>query len=97
VLDPNVVVRIGEAAARPGAAREIRGAENWARGAVAFTWMARTVQPALVNGAVALVWAPRGKLRRVLSFTISGAKIVEVDITADSARLRTLELAVLED
>ena len=30
VLDPDVVVRIDEAAARPGAAREIRGARNWA-------------------------------------------------------------------
>jgi RNA polymerase sigma-70 factor (ECF subfamily) len=37
VLDPEIVVRIDEAAARPGAPREIHGAENWAKGAIAFS------------------------------------------------------------
>jgi RNA polymerase sigma factor (sigma-70 family) len=36
VLDPDVVVRMDPAASRGGAPREIRGAQNWARGAVAF-------------------------------------------------------------
>ena len=35
VLDPDIVVRVDEAAARPGAPREIRGARNWAKGAIA--------------------------------------------------------------
>jgi RNA polymerase sigma factor (sigma-70 family) len=35
VLDPDVVVRVDEDAARPGAPREIRGAANWAKGAMA--------------------------------------------------------------
>jgi RNA polymerase sigma factor (sigma-70 family) len=37
VLDPEIVVRIDEAAARPGAPREIHGAENWAKGAIVFS------------------------------------------------------------
>jgi hypothetical protein len=41
VLDPDVVVRIDETGARPGAPREIRGARNWAKGAVAFSQLAR--------------------------------------------------------
>ncbi len=97
VLDPDVVVRGDEAAARPGAPREIRGARNWAKGAIAFSHLARSVQPMLVDGALGLVWAPRGRLSRVLRFTIAGGKIVQADVIADPARLRELDLAVLND
>ncbi len=97
VLDQDVVVRLDEAAARPGAPREIRGAADWAKGAIAFSKMVRSVQPALVNGAVGLVWAPRGHLFRVLSFTFAHGRISTVDVVADPARLRELDLAVLED
>jgi RNA polymerase sigma-70 factor (ECF subfamily) len=41
--------------------------------------------------------APRGRLFRVLNFTIAGGKIVEVEVVADPERLRELELAVLDD
>lgn len=95
LLDPGVVVRLDEAAVRHGAPREIRGAENWVRGAVAFSRMAQSVQLAVVNGAVGLVLAPHGKLQRVLSFTLSGGKIAEVDIIADPRRLQELELTIL--
>jgi RNA polymerase sigma-70 factor (ECF subfamily) len=97
VLDPDVLVRIDETAARPGAPREIRGARNWAKGAIAFSQIVRFVQPALVDGTVGLVWAPAGRLLRVLRFTIDHGKIVEVDIVADPERLRGLDLAVLNE
>jgi hypothetical protein len=58
---------------------------------------ARFVQPALVKGAVGLVTAPRGRLSKVLSFTITGGKIVQIDVVADPERLRELDLAVLND
>jgi len=96
VLDPDVVVRIDEDAARPGAAREIRGARNWARGAVAFAQFARTVEPMLVDGVPGLVWAPGGRLARVLRFSISDGKIAEVDIIGDPARLRAFDLKLLD-
>jgi len=92
VLDPNAVVRVDEAAASPGAPREIRGARNWAKGALAFSHAARFAQPALVDGAVGLVWAPGGHLLRVLKFTFAHGKITEVDVVADPARLRRLDL-----
>jgi RNA polymerase sigma factor (sigma-70 family) len=95
VLDPDVVVQVDEAAARPGAPREIRGARNWAQGAVAFAQAVKFVQPALVNGAVGLVWAPRGRLRRAIRFTIQHGKIARADIIGNPARLRALDLAVL--
>lgn len=95
VLDPDVVVRLDHAAVRPGAPTEIRGAENWARGAVAFAQAARFVQPALVEGEIGLVLAPGGRLSRALRFTIRHGKITEVDVIADPARLSRLRLSVL--
>ena len=95
VLDPDVQVHIDESAGRPGAPREIRGARNWAHGAVAFSQTVRFAQPALVDGSVGIVVAPHGKLSRVLRFTIAGGKIVEADIIADPARLHELDLSVL--
>lgn len=96
VLDPNVVVRIDEASARSGAPSEIHGAENWARGAMAFSHAHRFTQPALINGAVGLVWAPRGRLLRALDFKIEAGRIVEVDIIGDPKHLSELDLAVLD-
>ena len=95
VLDPDVQVHIDGAAGRPGGPREIRGARNWAQGAIAFSQMTRFAQTALVDGSVGLIFAPDGKLSRVLRFTIAHGKIVQADIIAEPARLRDLDLAVL--
>ena len=98
VLDPDVVVHIDEvAAAAPGAAREIRGAETWARNAIAFSRGARFVRPVLVDGTVGAMLAPQGHLSRVLRLTIKEGKIRQVDIIGDPARLQELDLAVLEN
>jgi len=96
VLDPDAVVRVDEFAARPGGAREIRGAQNWARGAIAFARAARLMQAALVDGRAGLVLAPHGRLTRALRFTFEQGKITEVDVVADPDRLRRLDLAVLD-
>jgi RNA polymerase sigma-70 factor (ECF subfamily) len=96
VLDPDVIVHIDSTAAYSRAPIEIRGARNWAKGAIAFSrQLTGAVQPMLVNGEVGVVWAPRGQLARVLQFTISGGKIAKVDIVADPARLAKLDLSVL--
>jgi RNA polymerase sigma-70 factor (ECF subfamily) len=95
VLDPDVMVRMDAA---PGAPREFRGAANWARGATAaFSPFARFVHPAVVNGAVGLVFAPGGKLSRALSFTMANGKITQVEIITDRDRLQQLDLSVLDD
>jgi RNA polymerase sigma-70 factor (ECF subfamily) len=93
VLDPNVLVRTDI----PGVPGEIRGAANWAKGAIAFGRMAQSVQPALINGAVGLVFAPGGRLTRALNFTIADGKIVQVEVIGDPARLSKLELTVISD
>ena len=95
VLDPDVVVRADAVAVAAGGSREVHGARTWAQGAIAFSRGARFARPALVNGSVGVVLAPRGRLFRVLSFTIKGGKIVKVDVIADPERLQKLDLAVL--
>ena len=72
------------AAPRTVAARAVRGG-------------ARAAQPALVNGAVGVIVAPRGRLLMVLDFTIEDGKIVAIDAIADPERLRQLDLAMLTD
>jgi RNA polymerase sigma-70 factor (ECF subfamily) len=94
VLDPDVVLRADPAAARMGVAREVRGA---AAVAETFAARARAARPALVDGVPAAVWAPGGRPRVVLGFTIAGGRIVGIDLLADPERLRQLDLAVLDD
>ena len=97
VLDPDVVVKLDEAAGRPGTPREIHGARNWAKGAVAFSRnLEGAVEPMLVNGEVGLVWAPQGRVFRVLRLSIHDGKIATVDIVADPSRLAEFEITVLD-
>ena len=93
VLDPDVVVRNDI----PGTPAEIRGAREWAKGAVAFPQLARLVQPALVNGSIGLVFAPRGRLSRVVKFRIVGEKIVSAEVITNPERLRQLDLSTLSE
>jgi hypothetical protein len=58
--------------------------------------LARFARPALVNGAAGVVVAPRGRLFAVLGFTVAGGRVVEVEVVTDPARLRGLDLAVLD-
>jgi RNA polymerase sigma-70 factor, ECF subfamily len=53
------------------------------------------VQPALIDGSVGLVVAPRGKLARAVTFTFGNDKITRLEAIGDRARLRTLDIAVL--
>jgi RNA polymerase sigma-70 factor, ECF subfamily len=97
VLDPDVVVR----AESPEGVREIRGAQNWAKSALAYqrshpvAQFARSVQPALVDGSAGIILAPHGRLSRVLRFTIADGKIREVEIIVNPERLRGLEIRTL--
>jgi RNA polymerase sigma-70 factor (ECF subfamily) len=97
LLDPDVVVRADRAAAPAGAPREARGARVVAGRALAYSQNARFAEPALVDGAVGVVVAPRGRLLLVLAFTFRGGKVAGLDVLADPARLRQLDLAVLDD
>ena len=62
---------------------------------IQFAGRARVAQPALVDGAVGLVWAPGGRPRVVFAITIARGKIVEIALVADPERLRQLDLVIL--
>jgi RNA polymerase sigma-70 factor (ECF subfamily) len=88
VLDPDVEVRAGS--------RVVRGARTWASGALTFARAARSALPALVDGTVGVVMAPRGRLFRVLRLAIVDGKVAGIEVIADPERLRELDLSVLE-
>lgn len=93
VLHPDVVLRADVGAVPAGASSVIRGASAVAGQALAF---ARRLGPfarrALVNGAAGIVAAPGGRPVSVLGFTVTGGRIVEIDILADPERLSQLDL-----
>ena len=91
VLDPEFVMRADASVA--GSATEVRGAEVWAKQAVAFARGLQFVHPIIVNGAPGLVFAPRGRLIRALRFEIVDDRIAAVEVIGDPERLRTLELS----
>ena len=94
VLDPEVVLR-ADLGALPGGLRETRGAQHVAGQALLFRGRYVT-RPALVNGAAGLVsTSSEGEPVAVMSLTISGGRIVTIEILADRDRLRALDLSVL--
>jgi RNA polymerase sigma factor (sigma-70 family) len=97
VLDPDVVLRADRGAAPAGASTVIRGARAVAETASSFASLSPFGQRALVNGAAGMVVAPGGRPFAVLGFTVRDGRIVEIDVLADPARLRQLDLTVLDD
>jgi hypothetical protein len=76
------------------ASRTPRGARAVATQALVFAQRAPSARPALVNGTAGLVADTGGRLLAVMGFTVCGAKIMEIDILADPARLRRFDLPV---
>ena len=94
VLDPDVVLRADVGFVPAGMTTQFRGAQDVARRALSFAGQADLAQPALVNGAAGLVVAAGDRPLAVMAFTVSHDKIVEIDILADPARLRDLDLSI---
>src|SRR5215470_3268933 len=87
-LHPDVVVRSNGAEA-------VRGAAAIAGRAFPFTRIAQITLPALINGAVGVVTAADGRPITLVAFTITGAKIVAIDLTDDPRRIAEADLAIL--
>lgn len=94
-LDPDLVVVADTGPS--GAPREVRGAEQWAKSAIAYAQVVGSAPPplVLVDGAVGLVVAPRGKLARALKFTIKDGKIRQIEVITQPSRLKQLNLTIL--
>jgi RNA polymerase sigma factor (sigma-70 family) len=96
LLDPDVVVRSEGVTGHVGARLELRGAEAVLARARDFSRAARFCRLALLNGAPGLVMAPHGHLLRALVFTFAGDRVTSIDVIADPAHLRRLDVSVLE-
>ncbi|HEX5954885.1 MAG TPA: sigma-70 family RNA polymerase sigma factor [Solirubrobacterales bacterium] len=96
VLDPDVVLRadMGPAA---GGTTEVRGAETVAGRALGFARRDLVLLPAIINGTVGMVSTRDGEPFSVGAVTVRGKRIVAMDILADPARLRRLDLTILDD
>jgi RNA polymerase sigma factor (sigma-70 family) len=97
VLDPDVVLRVDEAALRMGERRDwitsgLHGAKAVAE---QFSGRAQAAQLALIDGLPGAVWAPGGTPRVVFGFTIRNGKVVEIELAADAERLSRLKIEVL--
>lgn len=97
LLDPDVVLRSDGGRERPRATMIVRGARAVAERALTFARLDPFIRPALVNGAAGVVVAPDGRPYSVVGFTVTRGRIVAIDILADPARLRRLDLAALGD
>ena len=87
-LDPDVVVR-------SNGAEVVRGAAAVAGRALPFTRIAQVTLPALINGAAGVVTAADGRPITLVAFTITGAKIVAIDLIDDPRRIADADLAIL--
>jgi RNA polymerase sigma-70 factor (ECF subfamily) len=96
VLHPAIVLR-ADAGAVKGMSRVVRGSQAVAGQAATFSRSGLSTQVVLVNGSVGVVSRrPDGRLFSVLGFTISGGRIVQIDILADPERLSRVDLSALD-
>lgn len=95
VLDPAFAVHADAAAAAAGVPTDIRGAEAWAKRAIQAARGARLARPAMVEGSVGLIVAPRGRLFRVLRFTFANGRITAMEVIGNPERLIAIEVGVL--
>jgi RNA polymerase sigma factor (sigma-70 family) len=75
---------------------DIRGAEAWAKQAIQAARGARFARPAMVEGSVGLIVAPRGRLFRALRFTFANGRIAAMEVIGDPERLRSIEISVVD-
>jgi RNA polymerase sigma-70 factor, ECF subfamily len=100
VLDPDVVLRADRGAMPAGASKVVRGSRAVATQALSSSQSAKeevVIKRALVNGAAGVVVFVGGRPFSVMGFTVTAGKIVAIDILADPARLRQLDLAAVSD
>jgi RNA polymerase sigma-70 factor, ECF subfamily len=95
-LDPDVVLRLDRGAVPVGASKAVRGASAVVDLGFRFSGDGWLAQPALVNGAPGVVVTRTGQPFAVIGFTVMRGKIAAIDMLADPARLRRLDLAFLK-
>ena len=89
LLDPDIVLRCDTVAAQMGGFGEVRGAMATA---ATFSGRAKGASLALIDGVPGMMWAPGGQVRVVFDFTISGGKVVAIEMIADPEHLAELDV-----
>jgi RNA polymerase sigma-70 factor (ECF subfamily) len=92
LLDPDVVFRADQVAAKMGGIAELRGAQAVAG---TFKGRAQAAKPALVDGKVGVAVAFGGNLRIVLALTFVDERIAGIEAIADPERVRRFDVAML--
>ena len=95
LLHPDVVLRADRGLIAGAGWTEIHGAAAVAGQALTFRRLSTFQLPVLVNGNAGLISVADGQPMAMMSFTISGGKVIAIDILADPARLRQLDIDVL--
>jgi RNA polymerase sigma-70 factor (ECF subfamily) len=93
MLDPDVVLRPDDAAVRMGSLRATHGA---AEVATVLSGGASAARLALIDGVAGLAWAPGGRTRGVVAFTIVDDRIVEIDVTGDPEYIGRLDIVLVD-
>jgi len=93
VLDPNVVVRADATVIRMGGPRQLSGSAAVAR---TFQGRAAAARPALLDGKVGFVVAPKGRLLLAVEVTIANGRITAMHGIADPDRLARTEFALAD-
>jgi RNA polymerase sigma-70 factor (ECF subfamily) len=94
VLHPDVLLRADAGSSPIGPSQLLRGAAQVAGQALRFAAVARYARPVLVNGSPGLLAVVEDRPMSLMSATIVGDRIVELNILADQDRLSRLDLTL---
>jgi len=95
VLHPDVVARADFGPRHPQISTEIHGAEAVAQQALAGQRPGARLHPVLVNAEPGVVVTVRGRPIAVMSFTVAGGRIAQINTIAGPARAGRIASAVL--
>jgi RNA polymerase sigma factor (sigma-70 family) len=93
LLAPDVVLRPDAAALSMGSLTETTGAMEVA---TMLAGGARAGRRAVVDGLASIAWAPGGRVRGFVEFTIVDGRIVALDVTGDHARIERADIVLLD-
>lgn len=92
MLHPDVVLEPDQVALSMGSVPKMRGAREVAE---ILSGGARGTRLVLVDGLAAMAWAPGGRIRSVIQFTVTDQRITSITVTADAERIADLDIVAL--
>jgi len=96
ILHPDVVRRADHYAVPSGVEVQTRGAEKVARETITNAALIQHAHLALLDGTVGLIVILQRRMRVAVRLEIKQSKITKIDVIADPARLRSIQLGTLD-